>query len=56
MIENGQDWHPDSFSNKTGYNEGALKVMDKKTRYMQVLKKLREEYDLPLYPLAQLLS
>ena len=45
-----------SFSNKTGYNERSLKSNGgQKTKY-RFLKKLREEYDFSLYPLAQLLT
>ena len=44
---------PDSFSNKAVYNEVLWKIMEQKIE-VQVLKKLREENDLSLFPLAQL--
>ena len=55
-MRNDRKWigmTPGSFSNKTGYNEMSLKGNKNE---VQVLKKLREEYDFSLCPLAQLLT
>ena len=56
MVENGQDWHPTHLvikQIKMKSLEGN--VVQKPVPEVQVLKKLREEYDFSLSPLAQLL-
>ena len=53
LIENGQDWHPIHLVMKQTINRFFRSNGDKNE--VQVLKKLREEYDFSLCSLAQLL-